>query len=66
MNIGSVAKLLKLPKETIRYYETIGLIVADRLSNRYRSYNDAHIRKLRFVQKARKLGFSLKECRELL
>ena len=66
MNIGDAAKATGLPPKTIRYYEEIKLIVADRLVNGYRAYSDAHIHKLRFVQRARGLGFSVDKCRALL
>lgn len=66
MNIGDAAKATGLPPKTIRYYEEIKLIVADRSVNGYRTYSEAHIHKLRFVQRARGLGFSIDECRALL
>ncbi len=66
MNIGDAAKATGLPPKTIRYYEDIKLVIADRLENGYRTYSDAHIHKLRFVQRARGLGFSIDDCRALL
>ncbi|MGP1397119.1 MAG: Cu(I)-responsive transcriptional regulator [Inquilinaceae bacterium] len=66
MNIGEAAEASGLPVKTIRYYEEIGLVAADRQDNGYRSYADAHVHKLRFVQRARSLGFSIEECRHLL
>ena len=66
MNIGHAAKATGLSAKTIRYYEGIDLVVADRSHNGYRHYSDAHIHKLRFVQRARSLGFSIEECRALL
>ncbi len=56
-----------LTAKAIRYYERISLIApAHRLENSYREYNRAHIRELSFVSHARELGFTLKECAELL
>ena len=52
--------------KTIRYYEDIGLVIADRQANGYRDYSDMHIHKLRFLQRARGLGFTVDECRSLL
>lgn len=66
MNIGQAAEASGLPPKTIRYYEDIGLVVADRRPNGYRHYEDRHIHMLRFVQRARGLGFGVSECRSLL
>ncbi|NQV60215.1 MAG: Cu(I)-responsive transcriptional regulator [Alphaproteobacteria bacterium] len=66
MNIGDAAKATGLSAKTIRYYEGINLVVADRSGNGYRNYSDAHIHKLRFVRRARRLGFSIDVCRALL
>lgn len=53
--------------ETVRYYEKIGLLPEPpRTTSGYRSYDAAHERRLRFVLRARELGFSLDEIRELL
>jgi len=66
MNIGAAARQSKLPPKTIRYYEEIGLLKADRAANGYRDYSEDDIHRLRFVQRARSLGFSVDECRQLL
>jgi MerR family mercuric resistance operon transcriptional regulator len=53
--------------ETVRYYEKVGLLPEPpRTASGYRSYDSAHERRLRFVLRARELGFSLNEVRELL
>ena len=66
MNIGAAATASGLPAKTIRYYEDIGLITPDRRANAYRDYSDEHVHKLRFIQRARSLGFSVEDCRQLL
>ena len=66
MNIGAAAEAAGLPAKTIRYYEEIGLITPDRTSAGYRDFADTHIHKLRFLARARGLGFSVEECRTLL
>lgn len=67
MNIGSVAKETGISAKTIRYYESIGLTPRpDRQANGYRSYGMNDVATLRFVQRARGLGFSLEEVRTLL
>jgi MerR family transcriptional regulator, copper efflux regulator len=66
MNIGTAARQSGLPPKTIRYYEDIGLLKADRAENGYRDYSNEDVHRLRFVQRARGLGFSVEECRQLL
>lgn len=66
MNIGSAAKETGLSVKTIRYYEDIGLISADRAENGYRDFGAAQITQLRMLAQARHLGFGLDECRQLL
>jgi MerR family transcriptional regulator, copper efflux regulator len=67
MNIGEIAARTGMPRKTIRYYESIGLIAAaPRTDSGYRSYGDRDLRILRFVHRARDLGFSVKAVSELL
>jgi MerR family copper efflux transcriptional regulator len=67
MNIGAVSQRSGVPAKTIRYYESIGLIrAADRRDNNYRDYSDADVQTLRFISRARGLGFSVKEVGALL
>jgi len=66
MNIGTAARQSGLPLKTIRYYEDIGLLTADRAANGYRDYSAEDVHRLRFVQRSRSLGFSVEECRQLL
>lgn len=66
MNIGVAAEKSGLPAKTIRYYEEVGLIRAARGENGYRLYSEAQVHKLRFLHRARSLGFSIEECRQLL
>ena len=67
MNIGTVAERSGIPTKTIRYYEDIGLIrPAERQANGYRTYSAVDARELKFIQRARSLGFSVEEVRALL
>jgi MerR family copper efflux transcriptional regulator len=67
MNIGQAAQASGLPSKTIRFYEEIGLLVPERQAgNGYRVYSMADIETLRFLQRARAVGFSIEECRQLL
>ena len=66
MNIGQAAERAGLPVKTLRYYEEIGLISPDRQPNGYRDYGEAEVHKLRVLQRARGLGFSIEDCRALL
>lgn len=66
MNIGGVAKASGLPAKTIRYYEEIGLIRPQRGANGYRAFRDTDLHKLAFLGRARALGFSIADCRNLL
>jgi len=66
MNIGTVAEKSGLPPKTIRYYEDIGLLRPERADNGYRDYSTADLHRLRFLQRARGLGFSVEQCRQLL
>ncbi|MBR9765654.1 MAG: MerR family transcriptional regulator [Rhodobacteraceae bacterium] len=66
MNIGQAARRTGLSVKTIRYYEEIGLVSADRAENGYRDFGDRAISRLRMLAQARHLGFGLEECRRLL
>lgn len=66
MNVRDASQQTGLPSKTIRYYDDIGLVVADRQNNGYRDYDDRAIQKLAFLKRARQLGFSLDDCRQLL
>lgn len=66
MNIGEVARRSGLPAKTIRYYEEIDLIRPQRSENGYRSFAENDLHKLAFLGRARKLGFSIEDCRNLL
>lgn len=67
MNIGEVAKLSGVNAKLIRHYESIGLIPkAARTEGGYRFYKETDVQFLRFIKRARGLGFSMKEISILL
>lgn len=66
MNIGEVSKQAGLPAKTIRYYEDIGLIKPLRDANGYRAFRSKDVHKLAFLARARALGFTIEDCRNLL
>jgi MerR family transcriptional regulator, copper efflux regulator len=67
MQIGEAAAQSGVSAKMIRYYEEIGLIPRSaRQPQGYREYDERDVNRLRFVARARDLGFSIKEIAELL
>lgn len=67
MTIGRAAADAGVPAKTIRFYEQLGLVKpAERLANGYRAYDESNVQTLRFIRRARDLGFSLPEIDKLL
>ena len=66
-SIGHLARATGTKVETIRYYERIGLLPAPaRTAGNYRVYSDEHFQRLSFIRRARHLGFSIEQIRDLL
>lgn len=67
MKIGEVARRVGIPIDTVRHYERKGLLPPPaRRASGYRDYHDSDIARLNFVLRAKALGFTLLEIRELL
>lgn len=67
MNIGQAAERSGVSSKMIRYYEQIGLITPpDRTDSNYRVYGEDEVHLLRFIKRARTLGFSVDETAVLL
>jgi MerR family gold-responsive transcriptional activator of gol and ges genes len=67
MNIGEAAKVSGVNAKLIRHYESIGIVPkVARTESGYRMYSDADVHILKFVKRARGLGFSMKEIKKLV
>ena len=66
MRIGELEKRSGASRHTLRYYESLGLISAQRRANNYREYSPQCLSDLGFIQQAQTMGFSLGEIGEIL
>ena len=66
MQINELSNKSGITKRAIRYYEELNLIESTRLKNNYRFYNNETLDKVKFISRARKLGFSIGDCAELI
>lgn len=67
MNIGEAARLSGVSAKMVRHYESLGLLPrVNRTDSGYRQYSEAEVHTLRFIKRARDLGFSMDEIAELV
>lgn len=67
MSIGELAKRAGVNIDTVRYYERENLVQpAGRMDSGYRRYGTTELKRLRFIRRAKQLGFSLEDIRMLL
>lgn len=65
--VGEIAEKVGVNVETLRYYEKIKIMPKPkRKESRYRFYDELDLKRLRFIKRAKELGFTLKEIKELL
>lgn len=67
MKISQLARRAEVPIDTVRFYEREGVIPPPtRRESGYRDYTDADVRRLQFIRRAKRLGFTLAEVQDLL
>jgi MerR family copper efflux transcriptional regulator len=66
-NVGQAARMSNVSAKMVRHYESLGLLPSvSRTESGYRQYTDREVHTLRFIRRARDLGFSIAEITELL
>jgi len=66
MRIGEVARRAGVSVKAVRYYESLGLVRAERLPNGYREYDDAHVHRIREIRTLAELGITAERTRPFL
>jgi MerR family mercuric resistance operon transcriptional regulator len=67
LTVGQIAERTQVTVETVRFYEKQGLIAAPQRSDSgYRQFPQETVRRVRFIQNAKKVGFTLKDIADLL
>lgn len=64
--VNEVSKMLKIPRDTLRYYDRIGLLQPKRRDNKYRSYSQEEIMDLKYISVLKFGGFALSEIQQII
>ncbi|MDL2254249.1 MerR family transcriptional regulator, partial [Ruminococcaceae bacterium OttesenSCG-928-I18] len=64
--VKQVSDMLKMPKDTIIYYDRLGIVSPVRGENGYRTYTDKDIRELKYVEVSKRNNFALQEIKQSL
>lgn len=66
MKISALCSKTQMTKDTIRFYEKLGLLTeAERADNGYKIYTNTHVEQLQLIKHAKELGFTLEEIKQL-
>lgn len=66
MKISTLCSKTQMTKDTIRFYEKLGLLTkVDRAGNGYKIYSNSHVEQLQLIKHAKELGFTLEEIKQL-
>lgn len=66
MHIGEASRATGVPSKTLRYYEDLGLVRPGRTESGYRLYDPGELGRVRFIVRAKQLGFKLNEIADVL
>ncbi len=66
MQIGEAARAIGVPPKTLRFYEDLGLVRPGRTESGYRLYDSKELERIRFVLRAKQLGFTLNEISDVM
>lgn len=66
LTIGEAAKAAGVTRDAVRHYVRIGLIDPERGENGYRRLSDREVRRIRFIRRSQRLGFTLEEIRAIV
>ena len=64
--VKQVAEMLSMPKDTVIYYDRLGIVTPQRGENGYRRYTEQDINELKYVEVSKRNGFALQEIKQSL